>query len=110
MIHFIIAAAALAAPETPPAAITTTTSRSVLVIDPKARANDWMQAFDLLRKDKPTAKMMVRTLSGQTLSNISDLSVTQGGTLFMLRIVSNQGYKYQFLPVEELLEVTYSPL
>jgi hypothetical protein len=113
MIFF--AAASLAAQEAPPAtpapAISSGISgnKSILVIEPKSRANDWVQAFDLLRRDKPTLKIMIRTYSGMTLANVTDLTVAHGGTLFIVRVLSNQGSKYQILPVEEIVEVAYSP-
>lgn len=99
------------AAKTPPAPLVSamnTGNKSIVVIDPKARAADYVQAFDLLRKDKPTMKIMVRTASG-ALMNVTDLTAASGGTLLLLRILSNQGTRIQVLPVEEIMEINYSP-
>jgi hypothetical protein len=84
-------------------------SKSFMMIDPKVRANDYVQAFDLLRRDKPTLKIVLRTSSGMTYFNVTDLSITHGGTLFLVKFLSNQGSKTQILPVEEIVELAYSP-
>lgn len=82
--------------------------RSVMIIDPKARAADFAQAFDFLRKDKPTLKIMVRTLDARIL-NVTDVTASAGGTLLMIKILSSQGVKTQILPVEQIMEINYSP-
>jgi len=112
ILFLLIVANALVAQEAakPAPAISAMTSgnKSIIVIDPKARANDYVQAFDQLRKDKPTMKIMIRTTSGAVI-NITDLTAAPGGTLLLLRILSNQGTRLQVLPVEEIMEITYSP-
>jgi hypothetical protein len=80
-------------------------NKSIIVVDPKARSSDYVQVFDLLRKDKPTLKINVRT-SGAAISNVTDISATQGGTLLLLRVA---GSKYQIVPVEQIEEIGYSP-
>lgn len=94
----------------PPAAPIASTigEKGVMLIDPKARATDYIQVFDLLRRDKPTLKIAIRAQNGQILNNVIDLSTTHNGTLFIVKVMSNQGTKYQFLPVEEILEINYS--
>lgn len=99
---------ALPTPPSIPAVSAMPNNKSILVIDPKIRANDYAQAFDFLRKDRPTLKIVVRTTSGMTFYNVTDLSVTQGGTLFLIKFLSNQGSKTQILPIEELVEIAYS--
>lgn len=83
-------------------------SKSVILIDPKARAMDYVQAFDLLHKDKPTQKIMVRTM-GSVFMNVTEMSTSTGGTLLFLKLLSNQGMRTQMVPVEQLMEITYSP-
>jgi hypothetical protein len=97
-----------ATPKPPTAAITSTNNKSIIMIDSKTRANDWCQAFDALRKDKPTLKIMALTSSG-VLQNVTDITAPSGGTLLMVKLLSNQGIKTQFVPVEEMMEITYSP-
>lgn len=81
-------------------------SRSMIVIDPKVRSEDYVKAFDLLHKDKPTLKISIHTHEGN-LNNVTD--VTSGGTLLIIKTLSNQGIKTQIVPVEEIVEITYSP-
>jgi hypothetical protein len=83
-------------------------SKSMIVIESKGRASDYVQAFEMLRKEKPTLKITIRTLSGATYSNVTDLQAAQNGTLLLMKVLSNQGVKLQVLPVEELMEMTHS--
>lgn len=113
----ILFAASLTAQETPPmpstqsaapvAATMASSNKSVIVIDPKMRAADYAQAFDFLRRDKPSMKVNVRT-SGMTFANVTELSVTKGGTLLFIKFLSNQGTKTHVVPVEEIMEISYS--
>ena len=113
----LIAISALAAQEAPSpdktaptaAAIQSTeNARSIMIIDPKTRALDYVQAFEILRKDRPTSKIMIRTHSGMTLSNIAEMTATQSGSLLMVKSASQTGNKYQIVPVEDILEISYS--
>lgn len=104
---------ALTAQETPPppipiAAIASTNNKSIFVIDPKARCNDYVQAFETLRRDKPTLKITIRTNSGTTYSNVSDLTASQSGSLLFIKTLSTQGTRITIVPVEEIGEITYS--
>lgn len=83
--------------------------RSLMMIEPKARAADYVQAFDFLRKDKPTLKIRLLLMNGQELSNVTELSTTHGGTLLIAKYLSNQGTKAQIIPIETIGEIGYSP-
>ncbi len=78
-------------------------------IDPKQRSADFIQAYDLLRKEKPTFKISIRTSNSMVLANIVDLSAASAGTLLFVKIQSNTGPKTVVIPVEELTEMFYSP-
>lgn len=93
---------------TAPVVTATNSDKSVIVIDSKARTNDFVQAFDMLRKDKPTLKIMVRT-SSTTFQNVTDIAAAPGGTLLLIKVLSNQGPRIQIVPVEEMMEINYSP-
>lgn len=98
-------------PATPPPATNfplTPQSKSLITLDAKARANDYVHAFDMLKKDKPTLKIMVRTTSN-TFSNVTDIAATQGGTLLLVKLLSTQGSRIQIVPIEEIVEINYSP-
>ena len=75
-------AAAVVAPEV---------DKSVLFIDPKSRAADYVQA------------------AGGTNLNISELTASSSGTLLFAKVPSNSGSKYLIVPIEEILEIAYSP-
>lgn len=97
-------------PATQPAVASTMASsnKSVIVIDPKMRAADYAQAFDFLRRDKPSLKISIRT-ADMTFSNVTELSPTKGGTLLFIKFLSNQGAKTHIIPVEDIMEISYSP-
>jgi hypothetical protein len=98
-----------AAPQTvPTVAAAVSNEKSILLIEPKARANDFVQAFDMLRKDKPTLKIMLRT-SNHLIMNVTDVTASSGGTLLYIKMLSNQGARIQIIPVEEMMEISYSP-
>jgi len=84
-------------------------NRSIIMIDPKGRANDYVQAFDFLRKDKPTLKIMVRIMNNMTLANVTEITPMQSGTLLIIKFMSNSGSKVQIVPIEEIMELNYSP-
>jgi hypothetical protein len=103
---------ALAAQESPPSAMQTaalpTNTRSVLVMEAKARAEDILKAYDLLKKEKPTLKISAKTYSGQVLSNIVDIIAMPNGTMLLFRLSSTQGLKNQMISVDDILELFYS--
>lgn len=84
-------------------------SKSTLLIDAKARAGDYVQAFEMLRKDKPTLKIMIHMASGLSISNVTEISSTANGTLVLIKSASTTGNKYQIVPIEEIKELAYSP-
>ena len=92
-----------------PSAAVSVNAKTIMEIDSKSRASDYLQAFELLRKEKPTLKIMIRTASGLTLMNVTEISVAQNNTLFFIRYISSQGNKIQILPIEDLTEINYSP-
>lgn len=106
----LIAVSALNAvpPASEKTAVAVSNSKSVIIIDPKARAADFVQAFDILRKDKPTLKISIKIANGMNLNSVSEVIATQGGTLLMIKYSSNAGLKYQIVPVEDIEEIAYS--
>ena len=45
------------------------TSRSVMLIDPKARASDYKKAFEILKQEKSTAKVYFELSDGMKISH-----------------------------------------
>ncbi len=97
-------------PKTAPeaAAAKADSTKSMMLIDPKARANDFAQAFEFLRKDKPTQKIQIRT-SNTVLQSVSEVSASSGGTFLMIKLLTNQGVRVEFVPIEQVMEIQYSP-
>jgi hypothetical protein len=83
-----------------------TDSRLSIAIQPKMRADDLIKAFELLKKEKPTSKISLRTPGG-ILTNITDMSALPNGTLIVVKFTSQQGSKIQFLLIEEIQEIFY---
>lgn len=84
------------------------TSGSVIVIDPKARATDLAQAFNILRKDKPSLRITVATTNG-ILNGVMELQASEGGTLILIKTLSTQGSQTTIIPVEQIMEIGYTP-
>lgn len=80
--------------------------KNVMSIDPKNRSRDWHQAFEYLKKDKPSMKLFIKTGS-TVLSNVTDIVISEAGTLLFVKIPYNQGSKFVILPVEEVQEIGY---
>src|SRR5690606_20657852 len=106
----LFVASVLSAQEMPKnaAALADGPSKSVMVIDPKARGADLAQAFDLLRKNSPTQKIAMRVANAQ-LTNLTDLTLSSNGTLLFVKVLSSQGSRTLVIPVEQVMELSYSP-
>jgi len=104
--------AATAADKTPPAAPVAAAAipdvRSSLLIDPKSRAHDFAQAFELLRREKPTLKINIQTPNGP-IANVAELTAADNGTLMLVKVPFSQGTKYLVVPIEDIKEIAYSP-
>jgi hypothetical protein len=83
------------------------TSRSIMVIDAKARANDILSAYEFFKHEKPTYQVSARTYGGQIISNILDLTAMPSGTWLILHLSTMQGVKTQIFSVEEISELFY---
>ena len=103
----------LSAEETPPAVKTAapaqnTNTKSLFQIDPKARAHDLVEAFQLLKADKPTFKIALRCQNGFIHQNLIEVSASLNGTLLYIKTMSNHGGKLFILGTEEIEEIFYS--
>lgn len=95
-------------PPLPAAAAVSKDAHNLIVIEPKSRAKDYAQAFELLRKDKPSQKINIQTSSG-TLANVAELTPAENGTLMLIKVPFTQGTKYLIVPIEDIKEISYSP-
>jgi hypothetical protein len=85
------------------------TSRSTVVMQAKARADDIVKAYDLFKRDKPTFRISVHTYSGQILSNILDITALPNGTFLLIKLSAQQGTKMQLVPVDDFQDLFYAP-
>lgn len=95
-------------PPLPAAAAASKDPRNLIVIEPKSRAKDYAQAFELLRKEKPSLKINIQTSAG-TLANVAELTPAENGTLMLVKVPFTQGTKYLIVPIEDIKEIAYSP-
>jgi hypothetical protein len=102
----LISASVLTAAEPPPAD-KDTTYRSVLSIDPKARAQDYQQAFEALRKEKTPPKIAFELYDGTTISNILDMTLMANGNIILFRVNTPQGIKMQTVKVEDIKSLSH---
>lgn len=87
---------------------TDTKLQSYMIIDPKARAMDLQQAYDVLRKEKNASKINFQITGGQTITNIVEMTLMNNGNLILFRYNTAQGIKLQAVPVEEILSINHS--
>lgn len=80
-------------------------AQSVMMIDAKSRAQDFLKAYDLLKKEKASARVFYKLTNGNVVTNIVDISLFEGNTLFLFKVSSLQGVKYLVVPIEELQEI-----
>ncbi len=81
---------------------------SMMVIDPKARALDFQQAYEMLRKEKTANKVQFMLINGKTISNIIDMTILSNGSLILFKFNSPQGIKFQVIPIESIEAITHS--
>lgn len=81
--------------------------KSYMSIEPKARALDYSQAFDMLRKEKATGRVFFKTKNGDIISNIIDLTLMNNGTLIFFRYNTSQGIKHQVVNIEEIVSLSH---
>ena len=81
--------------------------KNSLMIDPTMRALDYQQAFETLRKEKPSNKVCISLLNGSTLSNIIEMQKMSSSTLFLIRYNSPQGIKIQVVELESIIGIGY---
>jgi hypothetical protein len=79
--------------------------RTVMTIDPKMRALDYSQAFELLRREKTSNKVLFQLVDGSSLTNVIDLTVIGQGTLLLFKCGTPQGIKHQVIGVEKILSI-----
>jgi|GEM_PF-2494781 len=78
-----------------------------MAIDPKLRASDYKEAFELLRKEKAPNKVCVKLVDGSIVSNIIEMNLMANNTVFLLRFNSPKGIKVQAVELEQIHGIGY---
>lgn len=78
-----------------------------MAIDPKFRASDYKEAFELLRKEKAPNKVCVKLVDGSIVSNIIEMNLMANNTVFLLRYNSPKGIKVQAVELEQIHGIGY---
>ncbi len=84
-----------------------TQSRSTMIIDPKSRASDYQKAFDLLRQEKSTSKVVFELADGSTISNVIEMKLMPNDTLIVFRYSTPKGIKFQVVEIENLVSIMH---
>jgi len=80
---------------------------SYITIDPKLRAEDYKEAFEILRKEKTTSKVFFQLIDGTTISNIIDMTLMDNASLIIFRFNSQQGIRFQVVRIEDINLINY---
>ncbi|MBS3905239.1 MAG: hypothetical protein KGZ39_07930 [Simkania sp.] len=73
----------------------------------KARAQDYLQAFDILRKEKTSGKVQFLLKDGSTVTNIIDIHLMEQGSLLVFRFNSAQGIRFRIVALEDILQLEH---
>ncbi len=84
-----------------------TSTQSYMMIAPAARAADFQQAFEMLKKEKTAGKVYIQLADGSTITNVIDMSLMSNSTLVLFRYNSPQGILLQLVRVEEIQTIGY---
>jgi len=81
--------------------------RSSMMIDPKQRAQDFQQAYDMLKKEKTAGKVYFQLVDGTSIGNIIDMTSMANGTMVLFRYNSSQGIRFQIVKIEDIITLQY---
>lgn len=80
-------------------------SPDILLIDPAARAKDWVSAYQYLSAHAGGKTISFKLENGQTLNSISEVKALEGGTLLTFTLNTTQGTKYKIVKVEDISDI-----
>lgn len=84
-----------------------TAQRSIMIVQPKEKAADFIQAFELLKKEKPSSRIFFKLYSGKTINNILEVSMLDNGTLILFKVPTSQGTKSHVVSTEDIEEISH---
>ena len=78
-----------------------------MMIPPAARAADFQQAFEQLRKEKTTGRVYFQLNDGTMISNVIEMTLMANSTLILFRYNSTNGVGFKLVKVEDILQLGY---
>lgn len=91
----------------PPSRHQGTLMPSYMMVTPAARAADFQQAFDLLKKEKSSGKVYFELSDGTTIGNVIDMAPMSNSTVILFRYNSSQGIQFQVVKIEDIVNLGY---
>ncbi|OGN59713.1 MAG: hypothetical protein A3F40_04585 [Chlamydiae bacterium RIFCSPHIGHO2_12_FULL_27_8] len=87
-------------------ALTDSTNKSIMIIDIDKRTQDIINVFNNLKKEFSYAQISIKLYDGTILTNISDITPAQDGTMIILKQNTNQGTKQFAFFTEDIKGIT----
>ena len=84
------------------AAVATTETKSVMMIDIKARTSDLISIYTNLKRDISPSKIVFELSNGEVVSNIIEITPSANATMMLLKSSSNKGIKLQSVFTEDI--------
>lgn len=82
-------------------------TKSMMMIDPKDRALDYIKAYEKLRMEVAPAKVYFHIEGEKALNNVLQITLMENNTLLLFRVSTPQGAQYKVVPIEDILEITH---
>lgn len=83
-------------------------TNSIIFIEAQDRSDDFIQAFQTLKKDKPSATVSAHLKNGKTVMNVLEIHPMSKGTLLLLKVAVPQGTEMQIVSIDELARFSHS--
>ncbi len=80
---------------------------SYMVVTPAARAADFQQAFDILKREKSAGKVYFELSDGTIIGNVIDMAPMSNSTVILFRYNSSQGIQFQVVKIEDIVNLRY---
>lgn len=84
------------------AAVTSSKEAAVIMIEAQTRATDIKEAFTTLSQYKGSPSIYMTLSNNEKITNITELSLTKGGSIIIVKMNTTQGQKYKVIKVEDI--------
>lgn len=82
-------------------------TQSYMMISPVARAQDFQQAYEMLRKEKTSGKVYFQLADGSKIFNVIEMTPMPNSTLVLFKLNSQQGIHFQIVKIEDIANISY---